>query len=135
MLAAQRSSEGTPDDNSDDVQWDEETVHSDGGEGHIPNRAASQLCKPKHDKFYFESGDVIFVCEETSFRVQSDILTNNSKVFSDVLQKARADGDHLSNGCLCIHLMDTAGDFAILLKVFYTSGYVGGENHSLFVPP
>lgn len=108
-------------------------MHSDDDEERVPNHDASQLCKPKHRKFYFGSGDVVFVCEETSFRVQSDILTNNSKVFSGMLEKARADGDHLSDGYPCIHLTDAAEDFATLLKVFYTSGCVNLTKLS-FVP-
>ena len=103
-------------------------MHSDDGEGHIANQTTSHLCKPRHHKFYFESGDLVFVCEETSFRVQSDILTNNSQVFSDMVRKARANGDHLSSGCPCLHLSNTAEDFATLLKVFYTSGYVSHTN-------
>ena len=102
-----------PSKGSGDVQWDGETVIW----GIVP-----QLCKPKHPKFYFESGDAIFVCENTSFRVQSDLLSNNSKVFSDMLESARSKGEHRSDGCPCIHLSDDAGDFATLLRVFYTSG-------------
>jgi hypothetical protein len=106
------------------LDWDEETVHS-GDDGEPPAKeAVPQLCKPKHHKFYFGSGDVVFVCEETSFRVQSDILTNNSEVFLDMLKKERGNGDHLSDECPCIHLSDTSEDFATLLKVFYTSGCV-----------
>jgi hypothetical protein len=99
-------------------------VHSDDGEEHVPGHAASHLCKPKHHKYYFRSGDIVLVCEETSFRVQSDILTNNSEVFLRMLEKARANGDHRSDGCPCIHLTDAAADFATLLKVFYSSGCV-----------
>ena len=92
---------------------------------HIPHReqqVAPRLCKPKHSKFYFGSGNVIFICEDTSFRVQSDLLSSNSKVFSGMLRPARLKGEHLSDGCPCVHLSDTAEDFATLLRVFYTSG-------------
>ena len=85
-------------------------------------RGAPQLCKPRRSEFYFESGNVVFVCGNTSFRVQSDLLSNNSQVLSDMLRPARLDGGHLSDGCPCVHLPDSAEDFGTLLKVFYIPG-------------
>ena len=38
--------------------------------------------------------------------------------------EARSNVEHLSDGCPCVHLSDTAEDFATLLRVFYTSGCV-----------
>ncbi|KAF9652549.1 hypothetical protein BDM02DRAFT_2771353 [Thelephora ganbajun] len=111
-------------ESSDDVQWDEETVNPDADEERHPtDQTAPQLCKPKHPEFYFGSGDVIFVCEGTSFRVQSDLLSNNSRVFSDMLKPASLNEEHLSDGCPCIHLSDAVDDFVILLRIFYTSGF------------
>ena len=104
------------------MQSDDETVNWDAGEEHLATRIVSQLCKPKHSKLYFGSGDVVFVCEDTSFRVQSDLLSNNSQVFSDMLETARLNGEHLSDGCPCVHLSDAVEDFVTLLRVFYTSG-------------
>ena len=91
-------------------------------------------CKPRHSEFYFGSGNVVFVCQDTSFRVQSDLLSKNSQVFRGMLKPARLDGEHLSDGCPCIHLPDGAEDFATLLRVFYTSGYVCHAMRTLFVP-
>jgi len=122
-----------PSKGSGDVQWDGETVIWGAGEER-PAKIVPRLCKPKHPKFYFGSGDAVFVCQDTSFRVQSDLLSNNSKVFSDLLESARSNGEHTSDGCPCIHLSDAAGDFATLLKVFYTSGCVCHTMCSLFVP-
>ena len=79
-------------------------------------------CRPRHSEFYFGSGNVVLVCEGTSFRVQSDLLSNNSQVFRDMLEPSRLSWEHQSDGCPCVHLSDAAEDFATLLKVFYTSG-------------
>ena len=89
---------------------------------HTVLQVASQLCKPKHPAFYFGSGDVVVVCEDTSFRVQSHLLSNNSQVFRDTLEPGHSNWEHLSDGCPCVHLSDAAEDFATLLRVFYTSG-------------
>lgn len=96
----------------------------DAGEEGPTRRTASQSCKPRHPKFYFGSGDVVFICEELSFRIHSELLSNNSSVFLETLKQARSNGEHLSDGCPCVHLSDAAEDFATLLKVFYTPGCV-----------
>ena len=93
-----------------------------------------QLCKPRHSEFYFGSGNIVFVCGNTSFRVQSDLLSNNSQMFSDMLGPVRLAEGHLSDGCSCVHLPDSAEDFGTLLKVFYTPGYVCPAMCSLFAP-
>ena len=89
--------------------------------------------KPRHSEFYFGSGNVVFVCQDTSFRVQSDLLSKNSQVFRGMLRPARLKGEHLSDGCPCVHLPDGAEDFATLLRVFYTSGYVCHAIRTSFV--
>ena len=99
-------------------------MNRDAGEDRATMGFVPQLCKPRHSKFYFETGDIIFVCEDTSFRVQSDLLANNSQVFSGMLESARLNREHWSDGCPCVHLPDAAKDFATLLMVFYTSGCV-----------
>jgi len=99
-------------------------VQPDAGEEPSEGKTAPQLCKPRHPEFYFESGDIVFVCEDTSFRVQSDLLSNNSQVFADMLEPLRSSGERLSGGCPCVHLSDAAKDFATLLRVFYTPGCV-----------
>ena len=104
------------------------------GEARSSMRFLPQLCKPKHPRFYFGSGDTVFVCGDTSFRVQSDLLSSNSQAFSEMLESTRSNGEHLSDGCPCIHLSDAADDFATLLRVFYTSGCVCHTMRSSFAP-
>jgi len=116
-----------------DAQWDDETVNPDAGEERPARQAVSQLCKPRHPEFYFESGDIVFVCEDTSFRVHSDLLSDNPQVFLDMLEQARSNGGHLSDGCPCVHSSDAVEDFATLLRVFYTSGCVCRAMGSFFV--
>jgi hypothetical protein len=118
----------------DDAVWDGETANCDADEGHPAKQTVSQPCKPKHPKFYFESGDVAFICQNISFRVQSDLLSNNSLVFSDILKPARLSGEHLSDGCPCVHLSDAPEDFVTLLKVFYTPGCVFHVTFFLIAP-
>lgn len=104
-----------------------------GGPGPDAQQTVPQLCKPRHPNFYFGTGDVVFVCQDISFRVQSDLLSHNSQVFSDMLEPARLNGEHLSDGCPCVHLPDAADDFATLIKLFYTPGCVRHMN-SLCAP-
>jgi len=106
------------------AQWDGETAIWDAGEERPTRQASLQICKPKHHRFYFGSGDAVFVCEDTSFRIQSDLLSHNSKVFSDMLESARSNREHMSDGCPCVHLSDAADDFSTFLRVFYTPGCV-----------
>jgi len=120
LIAQGIPGQAPPRKSSDDIQWDGETLKS--GE-HPTKQIILQPCKPKHSEFYFGSGDVVFVCEDTSFRVQSDLLSKNSQAFSDMLKPARLNKEHLSDGCPCVHLPDAAKDFVTLLKVFYTSGF------------
>ena len=132
-LATRWDSESAhPSKSSGDAQWDGETAIWDAGEEQPATQVAPQLCKPKHHKFYYGSGDAVFVCEDTSFRVQSDLLSSNSKVLSDLLESARSNREHLSDGCPCVHLSDAADDFVTLLRVFYTTGCVYRSTCSTF---
>ena len=128
-MAAHLASGGVP---TSGIQWDDETVNPDAVEERSANQP--QLCKPRHPRFYFGSGDIIFVCEDTSFRVQSDLLSNNSQVLSEMLEQARSIVEHRSDGCPCIHLPDAAEDFATLLRVFYTSGCARCTIRFLIIP-
>ena len=120
-----------PTKGSGDAQWDNETAIWDAEEARLARQVVLKLCKPKHPKFYFGSGDTVFVCEDTSFRVQADLLSRGSGVLAVMLE---SNWEHLSDGCPCVHLSDTVDDFVTLLSVFYTSMYVSHTIRSSFAP-
>ena len=77
-----------------------------------------------HGTFYFEDGNVEIVCEATIFRVHSTIISFSSPKLRDVLSPTTLLGAPMPEGCPRVVLADSADDFAILLRVIYTPGYV-----------
>ena len=85
-----------------------------------------------HDTFYFEDGNVEIVCEETVFRVHSTIISFSSPKLRDILSPTTLLNAPMPEGCPRVVLTDSAVDFAVLLRVIYTPGYV---THPVDVAP
>jgi len=79
---------------------------------------------PRHDTFYFEDGNVEIVCGDTVFRVHSTIISFSSPKLRDMLSPTALLNAPMPGGCPRLVFKDSAEDFAVLLKMIYTPGYV-----------
>ena len=78
----------------------------------------------RHDIFYFEDGNVEIVCDDTVFRVHSTIISFSSPKLRDMVSPTTLLDAPIPEGCPRIVFMDSAEDFAVLLKMIYTPGCV-----------
>lgn len=78
----------------------------------------------RHATFYFEDGNVEIVCGDTVFRVHSTTISFSSSKLRDMLSPSILLDAPMPEGCPRIVFADSAEDFAMLLKMIYTLGYV-----------
>ena len=78
----------------------------------------------RHGTFYLEDGNVEIVCGHTIFRVHSPVVAFSSPTLRDILSPSTILGAPTPEGWPRITVTDTAQDFAILLKMIYTPGWV-----------
>ena len=89
-----------------------------------PTEFGEEQATTRHDTFYFDDGNVEIVCGGTVFRVHSTIISFSSPKLRDVLSPTTLLSAPMPEGCPRITLTDSAEDFAVLLRVIYTPGYV-----------
>ena len=92
----------------------DEDIGDDGGE-----RVAA-----RHDTFYFEDGNVEVVCGDTLFRVHSTVVSFSSPKLRDMLSPSTLLNAPMPEGRPRIIAKDSSEDFAVLLKMIYTPGWV-----------
>lgn len=78
----------------------------------------------RHDTFYFEDGNVEIVCGGTLFRVHSTTVSFSSPKLRDLLSSSALVDAPMPGGCPRISSDDSAEDFAVLLKMIHTPGWV-----------
>ena len=78
----------------------------------------------RHKIFYLEDGNVEIVCGHTIFKVHSPVLSFSSRNLRDMLSPSTLLDAPMPEGCPRVILTDSADDFAILLEMIYTPGYV-----------
>jgi len=86
-------------------------------------RSGEQAITP-HDTFYFEDGNVEIVCGDTIFRVHSTIISFSSSKLRDILSPSMLLNAPMPEGHPRVTVSDSAEDFAVLLKMIYTPGWV-----------
>ena len=77
-----------------------------------------------HDTFYFEDGNVEIVCGDTVFRVHSTVISFSSSKLRDILSPPILLNAPMPEGCPRVTVSDNAEDFAVLLEMIYTPGWV-----------
>jgi hypothetical protein len=77
-----------------------------------------------HETFYLEDGNVEIVCGHVLFRVHSPTISFSSPKLRDILSRLALLHAPMPEGCPRITVTDTAQDFAVLLKMIYTPGWV-----------
>ena len=75
-----------------------------------------------HEAFYFEDGNAEILCGHTLFRVHSTTIAFSSPKLREILSQSALLCAPMPEGCPRITVMDTAQDFAVLLKMIYTPG-------------
>lgn len=100
-------SDFTPTDFGDDIG-------ENGGE-QIPTR---------HKAFCLEDGNTEIMCGHTIFRIHSPIVSFSSPSLREILSPSTLLDAPMPGGCPRIPLTDSADDFAVLLEMIYTPGYV-----------
>jgi len=83
-----------------------------------------EVIPTRHKTFYLEDGNVEVVCGRTIFRIHSPIVSFSSSKLRDMLSPSTLLNASVPEGCPRIGFKDSAEDFAVLLKMIYTPGYV-----------
>jgi len=78
----------------------------------------------RHETFYLEDGNVEIVCGHTVFRVHSTVVSFSSPNLRNMLSSSTLLNAPMPEGCPRVVFKDSAEDFAVLLKIIYTPGYV-----------
>jgi hypothetical protein len=78
----------------------------------------------RHETFYFEDGNLEIVCGHVLFRVHSTTISFSSPKLRDILSRSALLHAPMPEGCPRITVTDTAQDFAVLLRMIYTPGWV-----------
>ena len=78
----------------------------------------------RHETFYFEDGNVEILSGGTMFRVHSTVVSFSSPKLRDILSRSALLRAPTPEGCPRITVTDNAVDFAVLLKMIYTPGWV-----------
>jgi len=78
----------------------------------------------RHETFYLEDGNVEIVCGQTAFRVHSPIVSFSSPILRDMLSPSTLLSAPMPGGCPRVVFRDSAEDFAVLLEMIYTPGWV-----------
>ncbi|KAJ7218780.1 hypothetical protein B0H12DRAFT_327372 [Mycena haematopus] len=74
---------------------------------------------PVRSKIWMRYGDIILQAESTQFRVNRDILAQQSSVFKDMFDLPLPADEPTVEGCPIVHVSDTAKDWELLLEVLY----------------
>jgi MIF4G domain len=93
----------------------------------VPNYADSYSNNTRtplsqHNKFYFEDGNLLIVCEGTVFRVHTTVLSLNSPIIREKLSPRNIALAGRVRGSPCLYFPDSAHEFATLLNVLYDPG-------------
>lgn len=76
----------------------------------------------RHDPFYFRDGNVEILCGTALFRIHSSIVSFSSSKLDELLSESALLDAPAPEGRPRITLADSAGDFAILMKMIYKPG-------------
>ncbi|KAJ7031966.1 hypothetical protein C8F04DRAFT_959565 [Mycena alexandri] len=80
---------------------------------------SSDLAPVQRSKIWMPYGDIILQAESTQFRLNRDILARQSSVFEDMFSIPQPAFEPTIEGCLIVHVSDTAKDWESFLAVLY----------------
>jgi len=73
------------------------------------------VADPKHGDLWFDDGNIILEAELTQFKVYRGILSRSSAIFRDMFEVPQPAEDTTVDGCLVVHLSDSAEDLSYVL--------------------
>ncbi|KAJ7734578.1 hypothetical protein DFH07DRAFT_1065248 [Mycena maculata] len=79
----------------------------------------AETLTPTRSKIWMPYGDIILQAESTQFRVNRDVLAQQSSVFKDMFSIPQPPNELTVEGCPIVHMLDTAKDWELLLGVLY----------------
>ena len=98
-----------------------------------PGESSSERSLTRHRTFYLEDGNVEIICGQTIFRIHSSIVSFSSSRLREILSpSALLSAPMSATGCRRIFPKDSADDFAVLLKMISTPGYLDPSRHQHF---
>ena len=77
-----------------------------------------------HETLYLEDGNIEIVCERTVFRIHSTVISFSSPNLRKIFSSSSLLNAPMPEGCPRVVFKDSAEDFAVLLKMVYTPGWV-----------
>ncbi|KAJ6582982.1 hypothetical protein DFH09DRAFT_1360277 [Mycena vulgaris] len=84
-----------------------------------PDLPESTSNPPVRSKIWMPYGDLILQAESTQFRVNRDVLAQQSSVFSDMLSVPQPPNEPMVEGCPIVLVSDSAKDWDLLLGFLY----------------
>ncbi|KAJ7196475.1 hypothetical protein GGX14DRAFT_672490 [Mycena pura] len=85
-----------------------------------PSSTDSDSATPiSRSKIWMPGGDIILQTQSTQFRINSDILAQQSPIFRDMLSIPQPANESTIDGCPIVHLFDAAKDWELLLETLY----------------
>ncbi|KAJ7697609.1 hypothetical protein B0H17DRAFT_1051626 [Mycena rosella] len=82
---------------------------------------------PLRSKIWMPYGDIILQAESTQFRVNRDVLAQQSSVFRDMFSVPQPPNEPTVEGCPVVHVSATATDWELLLDVLYHPFHSGSR--------
>src|ERR1700761_655826 len=70
-------------------------------------------------KIWMPRGDIILQTQSTQFRINCDILAQQSPIFRDMFSIPQPVNEPTIDGCPIVHLSDAAKDWELLLETLY----------------
>jgi len=77
-----------------------------------------------HETLYLEDGNIEIVCGRTIFRVHSSVISFSSPNLRKIFSSSSLLNAPMPEGCPRVVFRDSGEDFAVLLKMVYTPGWV-----------
>ncbi|KAJ6582980.1 hypothetical protein DFH09DRAFT_1360275 [Mycena vulgaris] len=84
-----------------------------------PDVLESTSNPPVRSKIWMPYGDLILQAESTQFRVNRDVLAQQSTVFSDMFSVPQPPNEPMAEGCPIVLVSDSAKDWELLLGALY----------------
>ena len=83
-----------------------------------PTGMAPSFDFKRHERFWFDDGNIILVAGDVGFKIFRGLLAAHSAIFADMLVSSSASKDEVHDGCPLVSLSETPQELAHFLTVF-----------------
>ena len=98
----------------------------------VTEEGSGERIPTHHETFYLEDGNVEIVCGHTVFRIHSPIVSFSSPNLREILSSSTLLSAPVTEGFPRVTFKDSAEDFAVLLRMIYTPGWVFSSRITFF---